>query len=76
VLVAVSTYAAAGGPAAHATGLAGTLYRYLETGDHYPDAIIIHRAARQAARRAGDRAAEATALTNLGIVALVMKVPA
>ncbi len=67
VLVAVSTYAAAGWPA-HATGLAGTLYRYLETGGHYPDAITIHSAARQAARRTGDRAAEATALTNLGIV--------
>ena len=68
VLVAVSTYAATGGSPAHATGLAGTLYRYLETGGHYPDAITIHSAARQAARRAGDRAAEATALTNLGIV--------
>ena len=68
VLVAVSTHAAAGGWPAHATGLAGTLYRYLETGGHYPDAITIHSAARRAARRTGDRAAEATALTNLGIV--------
>ncbi len=68
VLVAVSTHAAAGGSPAHATALAGTLYRYLETGGHYPDAITIHSAARQAARRTGDRAAEATALTNLGIV--------
>ena len=68
VLVAVSTHAAAGGSPAHATGLAGTLYRYLETGGHYPDAITIHSAAREAARRIGDRAAEATALTNLGIV--------
>jgi len=66
--VAVSTYAAAGGWPSHATGLTGTLYRYLETGGHYPDAITIHSAARQAARRTGDRAAEATALTNLGIV--------
>ena len=54
--------------AAELTGLAGTLYRYLETGGHYPDAITIHSAARRAARRTGDRAAEATALTNLGIV--------
>ncbi len=68
VLVTVSTHAAAGGSPAHATGLAGTLYRYLETGGHYPDAITIHSAARQAARHTGDRAAEATALTNLGIV--------
>src|SRR5580704_7173145 len=38
--------------------------------------LALYRCGRQAARRAGDRAAEATALTNLGIVALVMKVPA
>jgi DNA-binding SARP family transcriptional activator/tetratricopeptide (TPR) repeat protein len=68
VLVAVSTYAQAHGWPAHATRLAGTLYRYLETGGHYADAITIHSAARHAARRTGDRAAEATALTNLGIV--------
>ena len=68
VLVAVSARASAQGWPAHATGLAGTVYRYLETGGHYPDAITIHSAARHAARRAGDRAAEATALTNLGIV--------
>ena len=68
VLVAVSTYAEAGAWPAHAIGLAVTLYRYLETGGHYPDAITIHSAARQAARRTGDRAAEATALTNLGII--------
>jgi DNA-binding SARP family transcriptional activator/Tfp pilus assembly protein PilF len=68
VLVAVSTHAAAHGWPAHTTGLAGTLYRYLETGGHYPDAIAVHSAALQAARRTGDRAAEATALTNLGIV--------
>ncbi len=68
VLVAVSTHASAHGWPAHATRLAGTVYRYLETGGHYADAITIHRAARHAARRTGDRAAEATALTNLGIV--------
>jgi DNA-binding SARP family transcriptional activator/tetratricopeptide (TPR) repeat protein len=68
VLVAVSTHAAAHGWPAHTTGLAGTLYRYLETGGHYPDAITIHSAARRTARRTGDRAAEATALTNLGII--------
>jgi DNA-binding SARP family transcriptional activator/tetratricopeptide (TPR) repeat protein len=68
VLVAVSTHASAHGWPAHATHVAGTLYRYLETGGHYVDAITIHSAARHAARRTGDRAAEATALTNLGIV--------
>jgi len=68
VLVAVSTHASAHGWPAHATRMAGTLYRYLETGGHYVDAVTIHSAARRAARRTGDRAAEATALTNLGIV--------
>ena len=68
VLVAVSTHASAHGWPAHATRLAGTLYRYLETGGHYVDAITIHSTARHSARRTGDRAAEATALTNLGIV--------
>jgi DNA-binding SARP family transcriptional activator/tetratricopeptide (TPR) repeat protein len=67
-LVAASTHASAHGWPAHATRLAGTVYRYLETGGHYTDAITIHSAARDAARRTGDRAAEATALTNLGIV--------
>ncbi len=68
VLVAASTHASAHGWPAHATRLAGTVYRYLETGGHYVDAITIHSAARHAARRTGDRAAEATALTNLGII--------
>jgi tetratricopeptide (TPR) repeat protein len=68
VLVAVSTHASAHGWSGHTTRLAGTLYRYLETGGHYPEAITIHSAARHAARRTGDRAAEAMALTNLGIV--------
>jgi tetratricopeptide (TPR) repeat protein len=68
VLVAVITHASTQGWPAHATGLAGTLYRYLETGAHFPDAITIHSAAHDAARRTGDRTAEATALTNLGII--------
>ena len=68
MLVAVTTHVEAHGWPGHATLLAGTLYRYLETGGHFPDAITIHSAARRAARRTGDRAAEATAQTNLGIV--------
>ncbi|MBV9382094.1 MAG: tetratricopeptide repeat protein [Streptosporangiaceae bacterium] len=68
VLTAVTTYAAAHGWPEHATRLAGTLYRYLESGGHYPDAVAIHGAALRAARGTGDRAAEATALTNLGII--------
>jgi tetratricopeptide (TPR) repeat protein len=68
VLVTVITHASTQGWPAHATGMAGTFYRYLETGAHFPDAITIHSAARHAARRTGDRTAEATALTNLGII--------
>jgi|GEM_PF-76526 DNA-binding SARP family transcriptional activator/tetratricopeptide (TPR) repeat protein len=68
VLVAVTTYTTAHGWPGHATRLAGTLYRYLESGGHYPDAVVIHSAAHRAARHTGDRAAEATTLTNLGII--------
>jgi DNA-binding SARP family transcriptional activator/Flp pilus assembly protein TadD len=68
VLVAVTTHVEAHGWPGHATVLAGTLYRYLETGGHFADAITIHSAARRAASRTGDRAAEATAHTNLGLV--------
>jgi DNA-binding SARP family transcriptional activator/Tfp pilus assembly protein PilF len=66
VLIAVAAYTAANGWTAHATRLAATLFRYLDDG-HYTDAITVHGSALQAARRGGDRAAEATALTNLGI---------
>jgi tetratricopeptide (TPR) repeat protein len=67
-LVAVAEHAATQGSPGHATRLAATLYRYLETGGHYADAVTIHSHANRAARLQGDRAAEATALTNLGIV--------
>jgi DNA-binding SARP family transcriptional activator/Tfp pilus assembly protein PilF len=53
---------------ARATQLAATLFRYLDSGSHYPEAIIIHSYARDAARRVADRAAEATALDSLGVV--------
>jgi tetratricopeptide (TPR) repeat protein len=66
--VAIAAYTAEHDWPGHTTGLAATVYRYLETGGHYADAAAIHSHARRAARRAGDRAAEATALTNLGIV--------
>ena len=67
-LVAVVVHTAACGWPGHATRLAATLYRYLETGGHYADAVTIHSNAHRAACSAGDRAAKATALTNLGIV--------
>jgi DNA-binding SARP family transcriptional activator/Flp pilus assembly protein TadD len=64
VLVAIATQGSPGS----VTRLAATLFRYLETGGHYADAMTIHGHARDAARLLGDRAAEATALTNLGII--------
>jgi DNA-binding SARP family transcriptional activator/Tfp pilus assembly protein PilF len=64
ILVAI----AAQGSPGQVTRLAATLFRYLETGGHYTDAMTIHGHARDAARLLGDRAAEATASTNLGII--------
>ena len=64
VLVAIAAQGAPG----TVTRLAATVFRYLETGGHYADAMTIHGHARDAAVLLGDRAAEATALTNLGII--------
>jgi DNA-binding SARP family transcriptional activator/Flp pilus assembly protein TadD len=69
VLVAVAAHTAAHGWPGHTTRLAATVWRHLDTGAHYPDAITLHTHARIAARRAGDRGAEAAALTSLGIAA-------
>jgi DNA-binding SARP family transcriptional activator/tetratricopeptide (TPR) repeat protein len=44
--------------------LAAALFRYLDHGGHFADARTIHVAALDAARRAGDRAAEANELKN------------
>jgi DNA-binding SARP family transcriptional activator/tetratricopeptide (TPR) repeat protein len=67
-LVAMAVHTATQGSPGYTTRLAGTVYRYLEAGGHYADAVTIHSHARHAACRDGDRAAEATALTNLGII--------
>jgi len=67
-LVAVVAYTAASDWPGHATLLASTLFRYLDSGAHYSEAITIHTSARAAARRLGDRAAEAQALKDLGTV--------
>jgi DNA-binding SARP family transcriptional activator/Flp pilus assembly protein TadD len=68
VLVAITVHAAAHGWPGHTTRLAAVLYRYLETGGHYADAMTVHGRANHAALLLGDRAAEAMALTNLGII--------
>jgi DNA-binding SARP family transcriptional activator/Tfp pilus assembly protein PilF len=69
-LVSVAVHAAEHQWPGHATRLASTLFRYLETGGHHREAVTIHSYARRAARDTGDRAAEAIALTNLGLVDL------
>ena len=67
-LVTVAAHAAMHGDPGSTTRLAAIVYRYLETGGHYADAVTMHGHARDAACLTGDRAAEATALTNLGII--------
>jgi DNA-binding SARP family transcriptional activator/tetratricopeptide (TPR) repeat protein/DNA-binding XRE family transcriptional regulator len=67
-LVAFTGHAAAHGWPAHATRLAATVFRYLDNGAHYPEALAIHTHAVQAARDSGDRAAQAEALGGLASV--------
>jgi DNA-binding SARP family transcriptional activator/Tfp pilus assembly protein PilF len=69
-LVAAVEYTATNGWPSHATGLAATLFRYLDNGGHFSEAITIHSCACLASRHTGDRDAEATALINLGAVDL------
>src|SRR6266567_2030852 len=69
-LVAVAVHTASHGWPGHATRLAATLFRYLDSGGHNPEAIIIHSQARLAARHMGERAAEAEALTSLAVLDL------
>jgi DNA-binding SARP family transcriptional activator/Flp pilus assembly protein TadD len=69
-LVAVTVHTASHGWPGHATRLAATLFRYLDNGGHYPEAITIHSQARLAACHVGDPAAEAEALTSLGVLDL------
>ena len=69
-LVAVAVHTASHGWPGHATRLAATLFRYLDSGGHYPEAVTIHSQARLAARHRGERTAEAEALTSLGVLDL------
>ncbi|QFZ20769.1 AfsR/SARP family transcriptional regulator [Saccharothrix syringae] len=55
----------------HVVDLANTLYRYLESG-HYADASTIYGCALRAARRAGEDALLAVALTNLGALRRIL----
>jgi DNA-binding SARP family transcriptional activator/Flp pilus assembly protein TadD/DNA-binding XRE family transcriptional regulator len=69
-LVAAVTHAAAEGWPGHASRLAATLFRYLDNGGHFSEAITIHTHALLASGHTGDRIAEATALVNLASVDL------
>jgi DNA-binding SARP family transcriptional activator/Tfp pilus assembly protein PilF len=68
-LVAVVVHCAEHGWPAHATSMAGTLFRYLMNGSHLAEAQVIYSNALQAARWSGDPAAEAEALKGLGSIA-------
>jgi tetratricopeptide (TPR) repeat protein/transcriptional regulator with XRE-family HTH domain len=65
-LVAVVVHCAGHGWPGHAAGLARTLFRYLMTGSHLPDALTIYDHALHAARRSRDAGGEAEALNGLG----------
>jgi DNA-binding SARP family transcriptional activator len=66
VLVAAAGHTAAHGWPGHATRLAVTLASYLRNGGHLPEALTIFHHTLGAARRTGDRAAEATVLNEIG----------
>jgi DNA-binding SARP family transcriptional activator/Tfp pilus assembly protein PilF len=67
-LVAAIVYMTGHGWPGQAMHLAVILFRYLDVGGHFAEAVIIHGYARQAASAAGDKRAEANALNNLGSV--------
>ncbi len=72
-LVAAVVHCARNGWPRHATGLAGTLFRYLMNGGHLPEAHAICLHALQTARQTGDAAAEAEALCGLGSIGAILK---
>jgi DNA-binding SARP family transcriptional activator len=67
-LVAAAAHTATHDWPGHATRLATTLSRYLDDGGHFPEALTIFSHALSAARRTGDRAAEATTLNQIGSI--------
>jgi DNA-binding SARP family transcriptional activator/tetratricopeptide (TPR) repeat protein len=69
-LVDVTAHTAAHGWPGHATRLAATTFRYLESGGYYSELSAIQGLARRAARDTGDLTAEALALQSLSVVDL------
>jgi hypothetical protein len=67
-LVAVAAHTAAHGWSGHATLLAAILAAYLGSGGHHSEALTIFSHALSAARRTGDRVAEAAVLNEIGRV--------
>jgi tetratricopeptide (TPR) repeat protein/DNA-binding SARP family transcriptional activator len=67
-LVAVSAHAVTHSWPGHTIRLANVLFRYLDSGGHFVHALSIHTDAIQAADQMDDRAAEAHALANVGLV--------
>jgi DNA-binding SARP family transcriptional activator len=67
-LVAVVAHCAGHGWQRHAADLAAVLATYLRGGGHIPEALTVFSHALGAARRAGDHAAEAAALQQIGHV--------
>jgi tetratricopeptide (TPR) repeat protein len=70
-LVAMAVHCAGHDRPQHTTGLAGTLFRYLMTGSHLPEAQTIYSYALLAARQSGDLAAEAGALNGIGAISFM-----
>jgi tetratricopeptide (TPR) repeat protein len=66
-LTDVAAHAARDNWPEHATRLASILFRYLDTCGHHHDAVSVGTSALTAARQAGDRTAETSALLLLGI---------
>jgi tetratricopeptide (TPR) repeat protein/transcriptional regulator with XRE-family HTH domain len=69
-LAATAVHTAAHGWPGHAIRQAAVLFRYLDAGGHFAEAVIIHGHARDAAAQIADPDAEADALTSLGLVDL------
>jgi DNA-binding SARP family transcriptional activator/Tfp pilus assembly protein PilF len=69
-MIALIRHTAGHGWRSQAAQLAVTLFRYLDYGGHWSEGAIIHELASRAARQAGDHAAEAEALNNLGVTEL------
>jgi tetratricopeptide (TPR) repeat protein len=67
-LVAVAAHTATHGWPGHATRLAATISTYLHNAGHFAEALTIFGHALGAARRTGDRAAEATAVHSIADV--------